>query len=61
MIYLKQFELLDEIAEHRILFGKETRQIFNNYYPINLYSSKQFKSIIFDRITIFCGGNGYAS
>ena len=58
MIYLKKFELLGVQQEHRILCSDETRQIFNNYYPLHLFSTKEFKNINFDRITIFCGGNG---
>lgn len=58
MKYLKKFELLDEMQEHKISFYDETRQIFNSYYPLHLFSSKDFKYIDFDDITIFYGGNG---
>ena len=57
MIYLKRFELLNEIKEHN-LFDREKRKIFNTYYPIGIFSQKDFEEIIFDRITIFYGGNG---
>ena len=57
MIYLKTFELLDEDREHG-LFNIERRRIFNSYYPIGIFSQKEFKEITFDRITIFYGGNG---
>lgn len=57
MIYLKKFELLDEIQEH-YLFDTEKRKIFNSYYPVGLFSTKGFKNIIFSNITIFYGGNG---
>ena len=46
MIYLKKFELLDEIQEH-YLFDTEKRKIFNSYYPVGLFSTKGFKNIIF--------------
>ena len=39
MIYLKKFELLDEIQEH-YLFDTEKRKIFNSYYPVGLFSTK---------------------
>ncbi len=58
MIYLKKFTLLDEIEEYGLLTGGDTRRIYNNYYPLNLFSIKSFKDIEFDRITIFYGGNG---
>lgn len=58
MVYLNKIELLDEEQENEIVFSGETRQIFNSYYPLNLFSSKQFKNIDFDGITIFYGGNG---
>ena len=57
MIYLKRFELLDENKEHG-LFDRERRRIFNTYYPIGIFSQKEFQEITFDRITIFYGGNG---
>lgn len=58
MIYLKNFTLLDEFQEHVIACYEEVRRIFNNNYPLHLFSTKYFKYIDFDPITIFCGGNG---
>lgn len=58
MIYLKKFTLLDELQEHNIVSYEEQRRIFNNYYPLHLFSTKSFKNIDFDKITIFYGGNG---
>ena len=57
MIYLKSFELLNENREHG-LFDIERRRIFNNYYPIGIFTNKELEEIEFDRITIFYGGNG---
>jgi predicted ATPase len=34
------------------------RRIFNNHYPLHLFTTKNFKYIDFDQITIFYGGNG---
>lgn len=53
MIYLKKFTLLDEHQEHNIVCYKEQRKIFNNYYPLHIFSNKSFKNIDFDKITIF--------
>ena len=58
MLYLKRFELLNEMQEHSIVFDLERRRIFNSYYPIGLFTQNNFKEIEFDRITIFYGGNG---
>ncbi len=58
MIYLKKFTLLTDRQEHDIVFGKEMRRIFNSYYPIGLFSSKDLKELDFTTITIFYGGNG---
>ncbi len=58
MIYLKSFTLLTDRQEHDIVFGKEIRRIFNSYYPIGLFSSKDLKELTFSNITIFYGGNG---
>ena len=58
MIYLKKFELLNEMQEHSIVFNQERRRIFNSYYPIGLFTQSNFKEIEFDRITVFYGGNG---
>ena len=57
MMYLKSFELLNENREHG-LFNIERRNIFNNYYPIGIFTNKELEEIKFDRITIFYGGNG---
>ena len=37
---------------------EEIRRIFNNYYPIGIFTNKELEEIEFDRITIFYGGNG---
>ena len=52
MVYLKRFELLDDVQEH-YLFDEERRHIFNSYYPVGLFSMKKFKEITFSNITIF--------
>lgn len=58
MKYLKSFTLLDEHQEHNVVCYEETRNIFNNYYPIGIFSRKNFKYIEFNDITCFYGGNG---
>jgi len=58
MKYLKSFKLLNEIQEHSIMFEQEQRRIFNNYYPLNLFSVKNLNDIDFSDITIFYGNNG---
>jgi len=57
MVYLKKFELLNSYEEH-LLTEIERRKIYNSYYPIGLFSIKDFKDIEFSNITIFYGGNG---
>lgn len=52
MIYLRNFTLLDEMQEHGIVCYEEIRRIFNNNYPLSLFSSKSFKDISFDKITL---------
>lgn len=44
MLYLKSFKLLDGDRESTIPLI-ERRNIFNNYYPLHLFSSKQFEDI----------------
>lgn len=58
MVYLRNFVLLDENQEYGIVAYEEQRKIFNNNYPLHLFSPKDFKYIDFDKITIFYGGNG---
>lgn len=58
MKYLKSFTLLDEHQEHNVVCYEEIRNIFNNYYPIGIFSRKNFKNIEFSDITCFYGGNG---
>lgn len=57
MIYLKKFSLLDEHQEYAITC-QEQRKIFNHYYPLKIFTEKEFQTISFGPITIFCGGNG---
>mgnify|MGYP004634789083 CR=1 FL=1 len=58
MIYLKSFTLLDEKEENDYVLGSDTRNIYNNYYPLNIFSSRRLKDIKFGSITCFYGGNG---
>lgn len=58
MIYLKNFDLLQEIDEHNIICGAERRNIFNSNYPLGIFSIKNFFNVQFDDITCFYGGNG---
>ena len=56
MIYLKKFSLLNELNEHNLSSG--LRNIYNSYYPLGLFTKKDFKDIIFSNVTIFYGDNG---
>ena len=58
MIYLKSFTLLDEKEENDYVLGSDTRKIYSNYYPLNIFSSRRLKDIKFGSITCFYGGNG---
>lgn len=58
MLYLKEFTLLDEKQEHAVACYEERRTIYETYYPLRLFTSKQFQKIFFSPITIFYGGNG---
>lgn len=58
MIYLKSFALLDEKEENDYVLGSDTRKIYSNYYPLNIFSSRRLKDIKFGSITCFYGGNG---
>lgn len=58
IMYLNKFTLLDEIHEHEVIYEKEKRNIFNNSYPLGIFTAKHFEHIEFEPITIFCGGNG---
>lgn len=56
MIYLKQFELLDDASEYIII--TKMKNIYNSLYPLKIFTDKEFKNIEFNPITIFYGGNG---
>ena len=43
MIYLKEFTLLNEDNEHSLVFDIEKRRIFNSYYPVGIFSIKNFE------------------
>lgn len=55
MVYLKEFKILNANEEQ---FCLDERRIFNNYYPLYIFPSKEFEKITFEPITIFYGGNG---
>ena len=55
MVYLKEFNILNANEEQYCL---DQRRIFNNYYPLGIFPSKEFEKITFEPITIFYGGNG---
>lgn len=57
MLYLKKFTLLNELQEHAILCGDQ-RHIYNNTYPLNIFTMKRLENVSFEPITIFYGGNG---
>lgn len=57
MIYLKNFELLDDYGEKK-LTEYERRRIYTNYYPLGIFPLKNLKNINFSDITIFYGNNG---
>ena len=56
MVYLRDFNLISEVAEHFILC--DIKHIYNTYYPFGLFPQKEFQIIDFEPITIFYGGNG---
>lgn len=56
MIYLSSFKLLSDDMEKAIITRK--LNIYNNIYPFNIFSEKEFKDIHFEPITCFYGGNG---
>lgn len=58
MIYLRSFTLLDDKEENNYVLGSDLRRIYNNYYPLNIFSSRRLKDIKFGSITCFYGGNG---
>lgn len=57
MIYLNSFKLLNISEEHDVTLMDE-RNIYNNYYPLNIFTMKDLENITFENITIFYGGNG---
>lgn len=57
MIYLKSFKLLNERQEQEILYGK-SMNIHTSFYPLGIFTKKEFENIDFEPITIFYGGNG---
>jgi predicted ATPase len=58
VIYLRNFRLLDEDREWRLLVDGEKKNIYNNIYPFKIFPDKELTDISFDNITIFYGNNG---
>lgn len=57
MIYLKEFNILNENQEINFITS-ENRTCFNNYYPFGIFPVKKLETIEFGNITIFYGENG---
>lgn len=57
MVYLKEFNLLNEEFENGILIN-ERRNYFHNQYPFRIFADKKLEKIDFTNITILYGGNG---
>jgi predicted ATPase len=57
MIYLSSLNLLNEKDENLIMMDK-MKNIHTSFYPLKLFSEKQFEHIEFEPITIFYGENG---
>ena len=57
MIYLKEFNLLNEDAENNLLL-KEQRTYVKNRYPCHISPERGLEKIEFDTITFIYGGNG---
>ncbi len=55
MIYLKNFNLLDDIKEH---YAYDVRTIYNSSYPFHIFPDLELEKLDFDEVTIICGGNG---
>lgn len=54
MIYLKKFTLLNGEQEDNII-ETERRNIYNNYYPLGIFTSKKFEEIEFENVKIYKG------
>ena len=59
-MYLERFELPFEEVEDELIyaFGRGNGGYIDNGYPFKMFSKKEFYTIYFKDITIFCGGNG---
>ncbi|WP_159638686.1 hypothetical protein [Erysipelothrix anatis] len=57
MIFLKSFQLLKDVAEHKV-YESEKRNIDTNRYPLGIFPTKQLDRISYSPITIFYGNNG---
>lgn len=54
MVYLRQFNLVDEEK----VYLMDDRNIHNNTYPLWIFRNKELKTVDFSTITCFYGGNG---
>ncbi len=57
MIFLKEFNLPNEVKEDSVILY-ERRTLFNNFYPFRIFSNLNIENINFKNITILYGGNG---
>ena len=57
MTYLTEFTFPDKDAEHSF-FMAEQRTCYDTFYPFQVLSGRSLRTVAFEAITIFYGGNG---
>ena len=57
MVFLKSFQLLNAIGEHKV-YESEIKNIYATRYPLGIFPLKQLETLSFAPITIFYGNNG---
>lgn len=57
MVYLRSFQLLNDIGEQKV-YESEQRNIYVDRYPLGIFPVKQLETLSFSPITIFYGNNG---
>ncbi len=57
MVFLRSFQLLNDVGEHKV-YESEQRNIYVDRYPLGIFPAKQLETLSFSPITIFYGNNG---
>ena len=56
-LYLRSIDLVSDAAEINFIKNQK-RTVYNTIYPFKIFPDKELRTVEFEPVTIFYGGNG---